>query len=351
MRKIVPILFAAALTFAIAGTGLAQTTEPAPAPATSAYVTVDLQAGFTLDPFLVSVNGGGGVAASTLNEACTGFVSENPVVVVRWDAEVEGRQAPDEVEVFFYSDGDPTLAVQLPDGSYLCNDDSNDNLLDPQIFMPSPASGEYKIWVGSYDEGQLIPGLLVISANTTTNLGNFNPGALVKRAQVPDINAAPLLADETQDAHAAITTADIVPDGAITAAGDTLTATVTSEGVVPSTLFSTDTAVCSGLVPAQPAYILQVDEDIPNLRVFFESDADASLLVLSDQGAIFCNDEASVGENANPQLDIAEAKAGLYGVWVGRFDAETAVTGTLTLHAGDAVEPAVLEPAVTPESN
>lgn len=349
MRKIVTILFALTLVIAIAGTSLAQTAEPVAPPTTSAYVTVDLQAGFALDPFLVSVNGGGDTAASTLDAACTGFVSENPVVVVRWDAEVEGSAAPEETEIFFYSDGDPTLAIQLPDGTFLCNDDATDNLLDPQVMIPTPQSGEYKIWVGSYDEGQLIPGLLVISANTTTNLGNFDPGVLVKREQLPDTDVEPLVADEAEEAHARVSAADITPDGAL-ADGDTLTATVTSAGLVPAALFSHDDVACSGLVTAEPTYVVQLDGDVANLRIFFEGDADASLAVLSEARVVSCNDEAVTGENANPQLDITEAAAGLYGVWVGRFDPETAVSGTLTIHAGDDVAPIILEPVVAPES-
>lgn len=343
MRKIVMILFALTLVVAVAGTSLAQTEEPAVTPPTSAYVTVDLQAGFPLDPFLVSVNGGGDVVASTLDAACVGFVTENPVAVVRWQAPEEA--APEEIEVFFYSDGDPTLAIQLPDGSFLCNDDAHDNLLDPLIYVPAPASGEYKIWVGSYDDNQLIPGLLVISANTDINLGNFDPGALVKRATISDVAVAPVVADETQSALALLDAIDITPDGTL-ADGETVTAAVNSEGLLPAGVFSHDAVVCSGLVTVEPTYIVELSEDTANLRIFFEGDADASLVVLSRQDGFACNDEAETGENANPQVDIAEAAAGLYGVWVGRFDPESAITGTLTLHAGDDEEPAVLEPVV-----
>ena len=348
-------LFALALVLALATSSLAQTTDPAPtevaAPSTSAYVTVDLQAGFALDPFLVSVNGGGDIAASTLDEACTGFVTENPVVLVRWDAEVEGRAAPEETEIFFYSDGDPTLAVQLPDGSFLCNDDAHDNLLDPQVVIPTPASGEYKIWVGSYDENQLLPGLLVISASRDINLGNFDPGALVKRAPIVDTDVAPIAAPEAIDAQELISNTTITPDGVIAADGATLTATVTAAGIVPAILFNTDDATCSGLLESEPSFILQVEQDLSDLRIFFEGDVDVSLVVLSDQLDVHCNDEAVAGENANPQIDIAEARAGYYGIWVGRFDPETAVTGTLTIHAGDVVAPATLAPVATPVSD
>ena len=354
MRKIMATLFALALVVVLSTSSLAQTSEPAPATAaaTSAYVTVDLQAGFALDPFLVSVNGGGEIAASTLDAACTGFVTENPVVVVRWNAEVEGSTPLTEAEIFFYSDGDPTLAVQLPDGTFVCNDDAHDNLLDPLVLIPTPASGEYKIWVGSYDENQLIPGLLVISGNLDINLGNFDPGALVKREQIIHTDVAPIAAPEATEAQALISSTTVItPDGVIAADGETLTATVTSAGIVPAILFNSDDSVCSGLLERDPSFILQVEADLSDLRIFFEGDADASLVVLSDQLDVACNDEAVSSENANPQIDIPGAKAGYYAVWVGRFDPETAVTGTLTLHADDVAAPAILEPVATPESD
>lgn len=74
--------------------------------------------------------------------------------------------------------------MQLPDGSYLCNDDASDNVLDPELLIESPAEGQYNLWVGSYDEGQLIPGFLVITANRSVNVNNFDPGALVKRGAI-----------------------------------------------------------------------------------------------------------------------------------------------------------------------
>ena len=49
-----------------------------------ALVTLDLAAGFPLDPTFVSVNGGGEVDASLLGPDCKGFINRNPVVTVNW---------------------------------------------------------------------------------------------------------------------------------------------------------------------------------------------------------------------------------------------------------------------------
>ena len=53
-------------------------------------VTLDLSAGFPLDPTFVSVNGGGEVDASLLSKSCKGFVNRQPVVTVKWAGQAEG---------------------------------------------------------------------------------------------------------------------------------------------------------------------------------------------------------------------------------------------------------------------
>ena len=47
------------------------------------------------------------------------------------------------------SDADTTLVVNKPDGSWICDDDTNNR--DPAISMTSPMSGQYDIWVGNYN--------------------------------------------------------------------------------------------------------------------------------------------------------------------------------------------------------
>ncbi|MEZ4558290.1 MAG: hypothetical protein R2854_17960 [Caldilineaceae bacterium] len=147
---------------------------------TSAYVSLDLAAGFPLDPFLVSVNGGGSVDASQFGEGCTGFVNEAPTVSLNWEGET------DFVEAFFYSASDPVMVVQTPAGDYLCSDDANEMLLDPVIEMAQPANGRYNIWVGSYTPEQLIPGLLVLTTRSEINLGTFDLASLVQRTPIPE---------------------------------------------------------------------------------------------------------------------------------------------------------------------
>ncbi len=120
-------------------------------------VTLDLAAGFPLDPTFMSVNGGGEVDASLLGPDCKGYINRNPVVTVNWSGEADLLRA------FFYSDSDSTLVVLTPDGKLICNDNANEQLLDPVLDIKNPVPGKYRIWVGSAADRQRIPGVLVLT--------------------------------------------------------------------------------------------------------------------------------------------------------------------------------------------
>lgn len=363
MRKAMILLLALMLALLGGGAVLAQSdtaasedSETAAAPA--AFLTMNLRAGFPLDPFVVSLNGGGEVDASTLDPACVGFITEAPTFAVNWEGEAEF------FDIFYYSDFDPTLVLQLPDGSFLCNDDASDNVLDPELIVESPAEGEYNLWVGSYDAGQIIPGLLVITANRSVSVNDFDPGALVQRAAIADdiqpanvvgadaVQAALSGEESGESSDAAAVAAsrtagrDIVPDVEI-AGGDTpITATLVASGETPVfTVLNEDDngTVCGGLVSgAAPEFVFRYDGDTEDLRIFFEGSADSSLVIVGEE-IVLCSDDSEAGENGNPVIDIANP-SGLYGVWVGRFDATEPVTGTLTIAETTNVAPVQIEP-------
>lgn len=353
MRTIILLMLAMLLAVLGGSTALAQTDaggDPAPA----AFLTMNLKAGFPLDPFVASLNGGGEVDAATLDETCVGFIAEAPSFTVNWEGEVEA------FDIFYHSDFDPTLVLQLPDGSYLCNDDASDNLLDPELTVEAPAAGQYNLWVGSYDAGQLIPGLLVITANRTVSVHDFDPGALVKRDPIADeVQPADVLGADTvqatltgeESAAGAVAAAraagqEIVPDVEIMGGDTPVTTTLVANGETPvfTILHEDDNGtVCSGLVSgAAPEFVFSYAGDAEDLRIFFEGSADTSLVVVGEE-IVLCSDDSAAGENGNPVIDIA-APAGLYGVWVGRFDPTEPVTGTLTIVEETSVTPVQLEP-------
>ena len=72
----------------------------------------------------------------------------------------------EELRIFFVADAveDASLVVNLPDGTWVCNDDSPLNLtIDPLIVLSDPLEGQYDIWVGTFEDGGWIPGELNIT--------------------------------------------------------------------------------------------------------------------------------------------------------------------------------------------
>jgi hypothetical protein len=350
MRAVRPLAIAAG-TAALFGVllwaaALAQSGDSTPAPTPvplepepSAYLTLNMKAGFALDPFLVSLNGGGEVDASTFSRSCTGYVNDQPVLTARWQGTV------DELRLFFYSDSDSTLVVQQPNGTYLCADDAADNVLDPEVTITDPVTGTYRLWIGSFHENQLIPGLLVITARPDSGLAEFDPSRLVKRRPIRFGAEVATTSTKAIAAKAAVTNSEEIATDAVMIAETTVTATLTAGGLVPSFAVTGDEAVCGGMIGDIPDFVVDVPEDVPALRIMFEAEQDTSLVVVHAEAGSFCADDSDDATSANPVLDITAPVPGYYGIYVGRFSEEEPITGTLTVTTDPTLEPAILAPA------
>lgn len=102
---------------------------------------VSLAPGFTA-PNMVEGRAGGLTDASSLGEGCIGSISSDPDHALTLTAAIPN------LRIFATASEDITLVIQQPDGSYICNDDTEG--LNPLVTAPSFAAGEYKVWVGSY---------------------------------------------------------------------------------------------------------------------------------------------------------------------------------------------------------
>ena len=108
-RKTAAATWAVAAALLLAAAAMAQDNSSPPSPgAPAALVAVSPPADFSLDPFFVSLQGGGHVDAGILDKACSGYVPTTPSVA--FDYQGDG----DQLRTFFYSDGDPVLVVQNP---------------------------------------------------------------------------------------------------------------------------------------------------------------------------------------------------------------------------------------------
>ena len=76
---------------------------------------------------------------------------------------------------------------------------------------------------------------------------------------------------------------------------------------------------CVGWVTAQPDAIVQLAGTSPNLRFYAVAadGTDVTLLVNTAGGAWRCNDDSWGG--TNPTVDLGNARAGQYDIWVGSY--------------------------------
>jgi hypothetical protein len=123
--------------------------------ANPSFGTINLSSGFSPDPRVIAVTAGGRYSAQSIDPDCRGSVANAPDVRLNY----ESGSLPLIISVD--SDSDTTLAVNGPDGTWYCNDDTNG--VNPVVRFDSPQSGRYDIYVGHYQEGSRIPARLYIS--------------------------------------------------------------------------------------------------------------------------------------------------------------------------------------------
>jgi len=148
MRRAIPAVL---VLFALAAQPLlAQSVS-----ATPTYGTVRLEAGFLPDPHVTSLTAGGSIDMN-MGECTYGQVADAPDVDLMFAA-----GSASSLYIYAEAKADITLLINLPDGSWLCNDDGYTGT-NPMIIVPKAASGLYDIWVGTYGT-DLTAALLSIS--------------------------------------------------------------------------------------------------------------------------------------------------------------------------------------------
>jgi hypothetical protein len=143
-------IFAAAafaLSLAAAPASAQDRPDPSLAPA---YGAVGLVSGFEPDPFAAELQAGGGYDASQLGvSGCVGFIARAPDYRINWTA----GQTKLPLVFSVLSDTDTTLVINDAQGHWLCDDDSGNGALNPSITIADPASGQYDVWVGTFQSG------------------------------------------------------------------------------------------------------------------------------------------------------------------------------------------------------
>jgi tetratricopeptide (TPR) repeat protein len=107
------------------------------------FGSVKLKAGFKNDPYTSELVAGGELR--TDKGGVKGFVARAPGFVLDYEA------GTNVLTIHAVSKEDTTLLIQLPDGTWLANDDRSQNNLNPLLRFAKPQSGRYTIWVGTYN--------------------------------------------------------------------------------------------------------------------------------------------------------------------------------------------------------
>ena len=92
--------------------------------------------------YQITVYAGGDIDGADIQSGCVGMVGETPQLALTLTVPPSAY-----LVIRATSPGDVSLAVNGPDGRWYCDDDSQE--LNPQIFLPGAASGQYNIYVGA----------------------------------------------------------------------------------------------------------------------------------------------------------------------------------------------------------
>ncbi|WP_421789301.1 peptidase S1 [Hyphobacterium sp.] len=156
LRSVLFALFAGLAALVTAGPAQAQQWSLDPS-----YGSISLSSGFTPDPHEIALQSGGSIDASvSLGGSCRGFIANAPQFRLTYIA----RTWPLILSV--NSDADTTLIVNGPDGRWYCDDDSGSGL-NPALRWDQPQSGQYDIYVGTYQAASYHEATLSISELTS----------------------------------------------------------------------------------------------------------------------------------------------------------------------------------------
>jgi hypothetical protein len=104
------------------------------------YGSVKLKAGFLPDPYEKKLEAGGPILTDKGN--LKAYIAKAPDFKLFYEA---GGAA---LTIHVESKADTTLLINLPDGTWIADDDSGGNL-NPLLKFAKPQSGRYDIWVGT----------------------------------------------------------------------------------------------------------------------------------------------------------------------------------------------------------
>lgn len=314
--------FVALAAFVLAATG-SMTTSAWAQP--SNFGTIQLATGFQPDPSVAQGTSGGQRAASSMMQGCQGWIANTPDHILNLTTQFRW------LRIFAESSSDTTIVIQGPDGRVQCDDDTFDR--NPAI-QTSFTPGQYRIWVGSYRQGENSPYQLKL-----TELQNVVPGAAVANNN----NAASTQVCGTTVRGNRVCVDANAPRSNFGCRGGRVACDVRT-GFTPdpmqfrlsagggrdpidvSTLGlhdAQDNSACGrAFITPRPdfRFTFAAGDRFPLLRFYVKTrnGADATLLVNTPDAHWRCNDDSYGGRM--PTIDFHNPQPGRYDVWVGTYE-------------------------------
>ena len=256
-----------------------------------------LQAGFTPDPFSVTVSAGGPANATSLgtdadNNFCYGYMTAAPTYSLNWSG------TGTFLRFYVQSSGDTVMVVNAPNGSWYCNDDTFG--LNPAISFDNPAAGRYDVWIGTFSTlaGMVSADLFITELRSDpSSTDRPGTGGQLDFSLPPNYGSTTLQAGFTPDPFSVqLTTGGPVDASYLGMAANGLS--------------------CWGYVTSAPDYSLTWSGTSSFLRFYVESERDSTLIINAPDGSWYCNDDAF---GLMPALDFTNPPTGRYDIWVGSF--------------------------------
>jgi hypothetical protein len=267
------------------------------------YGSVTLEGGFTEDPYTVSIAAGGSVDSSGLGGGCVGMVGDPP------DFDLYYTPGGLPLYISAVSDSDVSLVVNLPDGTWACDDDSGGNL-NPLLQFDNPQSGLYDIWVGRVGGSGDMPNATLYISELSGGVGGSASlgGTGIEIGGTPYFGSVTLASGFAEDPYSVGITAGGSNDASTLGAG------------------------CVGMIGGPPDFNLSYSSGSYPLYLSATSDADLTLVVNTPDGGWACDDDGA-DSPLDPGLMWSKPASGLYNVWVGHYGGGD--TPQATLHISE----------------
>jgi hypothetical protein len=253
----------------------------------------DLTIGRAFDGYELSGTAGGPQAADELGPTCAGFIPDNErgnhLLVVEEEQALTLVAAPNGIGVM-----DLVLAIKLPDGTWVCADDSND--LNPVAARMFP-DGEYRVYVGTHSDATA-PYLLTIRP------GIYTPDPIVLGGRFP----APIT-----EGRPAERTAEGTYGGVVFGA-DSAQALLTGQAGGSRSAADVQQG-CGGWIAQVPDHIVDISEQT-EMTFRIRSATDTTLLIIGPFESKVCADDA---DGLNPVIR-GTMLPGRYRVFVGTYE-------------------------------